>query len=123
MASSQTYNTMYLVTLFITKDGFNDDKIFFAPAKGIPGSFEIIYCPGDLETTYRFVMDREKCTAYVHQMLRSLQTDSDPFEFFQVSSKIGPSVIYSIDELGSPRTRAFVEESIMFALTSGVVRE
>lgn len=117
------YNTMYLVTLFITKDGFNDDKVFFSPARGIPGSFEVVYCPGDLETTYRFIMDLDKCSTYVHYLLKSLKNDSDPFEFLQVSTKIAPSIIYDIEELGNTRVRDFVEESIMLALTSGVVRE
>ena len=114
---------MYLVTLFITKDGINDDKIFFSPARGIPGSFEVVYCPGDMETTYRFIMDTDKSAKYVHYLLKSLKNDTDPFEFLQVTTKMSPSVIYDIDDLASIRTRSFIEDSIMLALTSGVVRE
>jgi hypothetical protein len=114
---------MYLATLFITKDGFNDDKIFFSPARGIPGSFEVVYCPGDLETTYRFIMDTEKSARYVHYLLKSLKNDTDPFEFLQVTTKIAPTVIYDIDDLSDTRLRSFIEDSIMLSLTSGVVRE
>ena len=109
-----------IVTLLVLRTGRDDDVIKISK-NGVPGLFEIVYTPGDLEdTSYRFFLDRSRVSEYLHDLLLSLRLDADPFEYIQVTTKLGPAVLHSIDDLDRS-LRSLIRDMVMSALDSTVL--
>jgi hypothetical protein len=107
---------MNIVSLFITKEGENDEIVQFKEWS-VPNMYEVTYTPSDLANTkYRFHLDREGCEEYIYNLLKMLSLDAKPFHEIQVSTRTMPSVVFEIPDLSNTHIRELIEDSVLSAL-------
>ena len=91
-----------------------DDELYFEMTR-------VVYTPGEhTKKSNEFSLTRQQALSYVSTILRSMQTDTDPFEYVQVSTAIHPSVIYSVADVSEASTRFLIEDMVYDALKANV---
>lgn len=115
---------MILATLFLQKDGQRDDIINFHSDDNGDGVVWVKYRDGGAGgKRYVFYLHKEQVSDYVGDILFGLRHDSDPFEFVQVMSTIGPSVLYHVSDLDDPDVRANIRTTVASACNMYVRRD
>ena len=109
---------MSTVTFFIQKQGQSDDVIYFSNVPGMERVYSVRYAPNDVKGSFTFTLQHRDLYDYVTNILTSLTTDVEPFERFQLTSRITPSVVYTIEDLYDSETRTSIYETVALALTS-----
>ena len=104
-----------VANLFIQKSGCPDDEIGILTST-VPGMYKITYKPNDGKSTYSFFMNQERVLDYIANILRTLSTDIEPFQYIQLQTMTAPSVLYNIGDLEDRETRMLIIESIRYAL-------
>ena len=91
-----------------------DDELYFEMVR-------IVYTPGDhVKKSNEFSLTRQQVLSYVSTILRSMESDSDPFEKVQISTAIHPSVIYSVADVSETHTRHLIEDMVCDAVRANV---
>lgn len=109
---------MSTVTFFIQKEGQADDIIYFSNVPGMERVYSVQYAPNDVKGSYTFTLQHRDLYSYVTNILTSLTDDVEPFDRFQVTSRISPSIVYTIEDLYSQETRTAIYDTVSLALTS-----
>ena len=104
-----------IANLFIQKSGHPDDEIGILTS-AIPGMYRLTYKPNDGKSTYSFFMSQERVLDYIANMLRTLSTDVEPFDYVQLQTMTAPSVLYNIADLEDRETRVLIIEAVRYAL-------
>ena len=78
--------------------------------------YRLVYSTPEAKKSTQFHMTRSVATQYVVDLLQSLKFDSDPFEYFQVTTAIHPSIQYHISDLDNPAVRVLIEEMVYTTL-------
>lgn len=105
---------MILATIFLQKEGQRDDIITFHPDDNGDDIVWVKYRDGTDSKNRRtvFYLHKEKVSDYVSDILFGLRNDSEPFEFIQVMTAIGPSILYHIVDLDDQDVRANIRTTI-----------
>jgi hypothetical protein len=112
---------MMKAEIFLTRaDGSPDDTIRICETEDSRDLFIVTYRTPDYVNRKRFIATEHRVLDYVEDIVRSLQHDTDPFEFFQVSTVIHPSIMYHVSDLDSPVTRELVINMIRTAMRTDV---
>lgn len=106
-----------IATVFIQKTGNKDDVIDIL-STNVVGMYKLVYTPGDGKFKYRFSMIHGRVMDYMTNMLRTLSADIEPFDYIQIATHIGPSVMYNIADLDDREIRNDILNSILYALDS-----
>lgn len=118
---------MKLLTIRLFIDGEpeeNDERISFYRNSQFPvGTTEILYEPGDSNTTYRFWVTPEGLDRYINDLLESLTHDVKPFDSIQVAPATGPAIVYEVAELGEINVRRCVLNTIRGLSSVTIVEE
>lgn len=108
---------MLRVKLFFTRRRGADDIIQMFDDEMYLEMVRIVYTPGDhKKTSNEFHITRASAVEYVSGILRSMENDSDPFDFLQVQTAIHPTVMYSIADVSHDPTRLRIEDMVYEAL-------
>ena len=112
------------VSLFIQKrntTSSEDDIISIFESPDYSEMYRIVYKPGEFkDKRNQFYLSRHLLQDYISDVLKSLNSDSDPFEYIQVSTAQHPSVLYHIGDLQRTETRHLIEDMIMAAARTPV---
>lgn len=112
---------MLKVKLYFTRRNGPDDIIQLYDDEEYFEMVKIIYTPGDhTKTSNAFWLTRRDTFSYLSSILKSLQSDNDPFEFVQVQTAIHPSVMYPVSEFEESRARWLIEDMIQDAIHANV---
>jgi hypothetical protein len=118
---------MKLLTIRLFIDGEpeeNDERISFYRNSQFPaGTTEILYEPGDTNTTYRFWVTPEGFDRYINDLLESLTHDTKPFDSIQVAPATGPAIIYDVSELTETNVRKCVLNTVRGVASVSLVEE
>lgn len=107
---------------FVSKDN-TDDVLRIFDDDNYADIYRVVYNPygtstGPNETylTYRDLQD------YFSTILKSLERDSDPFEYIQITTPIHPSVMYHTCELENREIRWSVEDIVFMSCRKTIER-
>jgi hypothetical protein len=118
---------MKLLTIRLFVDGEseeNDERItFFRNSQFPAGTTEVLYEPGDSNTTYRFWLTPEGYERYFSDLLESLTHDTKPFDSIQVAPATGPAIIYDVAELAEANVRRCLLNTIRGVASLSIVEE
>lgn len=104
------------VTLNIIKDGeVRDEMIHIVDAEH---DFLVVLAPNDVDRTYKFHLSRSSVMDYVHDLLRSLSADHDPFDTFQVTTAIHPAILFHV--LDIDKNAHLIKDMIYMALNTRI---
>ncbi len=107
--------------LFILKDGKRDDVIRFWPAPHLIEHYIVEFTPSDLtKSKYKFSLNQQELKLYIQSLLDLLRYDNEPFDDIQLTTKMIPSVIFSIADLDRTHIRGLIEYNIMNALDTPI---
>lgn len=112
---------MLKVKLFFTRRNGADDIVQLYDDEEYFEMVRIVYTPGDhTKTSNEFWLTRRDTFSYVSSILKSLESDNDPFEYIQVQTAIHPSVMYPVSEMEETSTRHLIEDMIQDAIHANV---
>lgn len=113
---------MIKAEIFLTRPGggSGDDIIKISECSASHHLFGVTYRAPDYANRKRFVLSESRVIDYVEDILRSLQHDSDPFEFVQISTPIHPSILYHVSDMDNSATRDLVITMIRMAMRADV---
>lgn len=112
---------MLKAKLFFTRTGREDDIIQVFDDDEYLEMVRVVYTPGEYtKASNEFYFTRRDAMAYLSSILKSMEADSDPFEFVELQTAIHPSVMYPIGELEDARTRWLIEDMIEQAIRANV---
>lgn len=115
---------MEVATLFIQKRGQKDDIVHFFRSSEDPDRIRVVYRDGNTHRhrAFRFHIGTSFVSDYVSDILFGLRYDADPFEYVQVLTVIGPSVLYHVSELDDVDVRAHIRTTVAAACNIHVER-
>lgn len=112
---------MLKVKLFFTRKQGEDDIVQIYDDDTYFEMAQVVYTPGDhAKKSNSFYLPRADVLKYVSTMLKSMQTDTDPFEYVQLQSAIHPSVMVSVADVSERQTRYQLEDMVEQALYANV---
>lgn len=113
---------MLKVKLFFTRRNAPDDIVQLYDDEEYFEMVRVVYTPGDhTKTSNEFWLTRRDTFSYISSILKSLESDNDPFEYVQVQTAIHPSVMYPVSEMEETSTRHLIEDMIQDAIHANVV--
>lgn len=62
-----------------------------------------------------------KAIDYIGDLMKSLRYDTQPFEYFQVSTAVHPSVLYHVSDLDDCEVRHLIQDMTEMALRQSLV--
>jgi hypothetical protein len=114
---------MYTVVLRLTRtkepEASNDDKIIVQHNVQYFNLFDVTYTTPELKVARKFTADESDVMDFFSDILRGVQTDTDPFEFVQISSAIHPNFIFKVREFDCS-IRCNIMNMIRFALRADI---
>jgi hypothetical protein len=112
---------MLKVKLFFTRKQGEDDILQIYDDETYFEMGRVVYTPGDhTKKSNSFYLPRREILRYVSTILKSMETDTDPFEYVQIQSSIHPSVIVSVADVSERQTRWQLEDMVEQALYANV---
>lgn len=119
-ARLHSYKMLRLKLYFIYSDNRKDDTISIHSTPS--GScFRVIMRPSEYEETqFETYMNLDKVLDYIHNSLKSLQYDVDPYEQVQITSMMSPTVLYHVADMSSEEIRHLIDDILYDELTSEV---
>jgi hypothetical protein len=82
----------------------------------------VVYSTPEWKKSSEFYLTTSKAMSYIHDTLKTLTHDSQPFEYVQVSTSIHPTVLYHVLDLDCNDVRYLIEETVEAALRQPVFR-
>lgn len=115
--------SMYTVVLRLTRkkepEASNDDKIIIQHNVQYFNLFDVTYSTPELKMARKFTADESDVMDFFSDILRGVQTDTDPFEYIQISSAIHPNFIFTVKEFDCS-IRCNIMNMIRFALRADI---
>lgn len=112
---------MIKVKLYFTRTAGADDILQIFETEEYFDMAKIVYTPGDhAKKSNVFYMSRGDVLRYVSTIFKSMDNDTDPFEYVQIESAIHPSVMIPIVDLAERETRWQLEDMVEQALYANV---
>lgn len=112
---------MLKVKLFFTRRSGADDIIQIFDDDTYFEMARVVYTPGDnTKTSNEFWLTRRDTLGYVSRILKSMETDSDPFEYVQVQTAIHPSIMVPVCDFTETRSRWLIEDMVEQAIHANV---
>lgn len=99
---------MIRTTIYLTQRSAgqsHDDVIHISTNDDIRGLFDVVYKTPELKRSKSFTTTESNVLDYVSDILRALSNDTDPFEHFQLTTAIHPSIFYHVSDLESSLVR------------------
>jgi len=107
---------------FVTKEN-RDDILRIFDDDVHEDMYRVVYKPHDAGTALNEVyLSYADVQDYVSTILKSLENDTDPFEYIQVMTPIHPSVMYHTSELEDREIRWRVEDMVFLACRKAIRR-
>ncbi len=115
---------MLKVTLFLQRSQFDeeDDMIRIYDDTDHRDMVRIVYSTPEVKKESTFYAPVSKAMSYVHDLLKSMQYDMQPFQYLQVTTALHPSILYATTELYSHDVRHSIEDMVEIALREDVFR-
>jgi len=114
---------MYTIVLRLTRkkepEASNDDKIIVQHNVQYFNLFDVTYSTPELKVARTFTADESDVMDFFSDTLRGLQTDTDPFEYLQISTSIHPVFIFRVNEFDCD-IRCNIMNMIRFALRADI---
>lgn len=106
-----------IANFFIQKSNNPDDEIAIFTSN-VPGMYKVVYKPNDSVSgsRYSFFMNQERVLDYLANVLRTLSTDVEPFQYIQMQTMTSPSILYNIADLEDREIRMIILEAVRYAL-------
>jgi hypothetical protein len=115
---------MLKVKLFFTRRQGEDDILQIYDDETYFEMNRVVYTPGEhTKRSNVFYLPRRDILTYVSTIFKSMETDTDPFEYVQVQSAIHPSVMLSVADLADREKRYQLEDMVEQALYANVEEE
>ena len=112
---------MIKVKLYFTRTAGTDDILQIFETEEYFDMAKVVYTPGDhAKKSNVFYLSRTDVLTYVSTIFKSMDNDTDPFEYVQIESAIHPSVMIPIADLAERQTRWQLEDMIEQALYANV---
>lgn len=112
---------MLKVKLFFTRRQGEDDILQIYDDETYFEMNRVVYTPGEhTKRSNVFYLPRRDVLSYVSTIFKSMETDTDPFEYVQVQSAIHPSVMLSVADLEDREKRYQLEDMVEQALYANV---
>lgn len=112
---------MLKVKLYFTRTAGADDVLQIFDTKEYFEMTRVVYTPGDhTKKSNAFYLSRTDVLTYVSTILKSMDNDTDPFEYVQIESAIHPSVMLHVGDLADRDTRWRLEDMVEQALYANV---
>jgi hypothetical protein len=112
---------MIKVKLYFTRTAGADDILQIFETEEYFDMAKIVYTPGDhAKKSNVFYLSRADVLTYVSTIFKSMDNDTDPFEYVQIESAIHPSVMIPIVDLAERETRWQLEDMVEQALYANV---
>lgn len=91
-----------------------DDEIYFEMVR-------VVYTPGDhTKKSNEFHMTRSATMNYISTIFKSMEEDTDPFEYVQIQTAIHPSIMVSVADVSERGPRWRLEDMVEQAITANV---
>jgi hypothetical protein len=112
-----------LKLFFIYKDGRNDDVIEVHSTNRF-NLFRVKYVASEYDGKFynETVLSRNNVLDRIHNILKSLQYDVDPFEQVQIMGCLSPSILYHVGDMSDEDIRALIDDVLYDELSSQVTR-
>jgi len=115
-------NMLKTIIHFVTKDN-RDDILRIFDDDVHEDMYRVVYKPHDIETGLNeMYLSYADLREYISTILKSLEHDTDPFEYVQIMTPIHPSVMYHTADLEDRDTRWQVEDMIFLACRKAIRR-
>jgi ferredoxin len=113
-----------VATFFIQKHGQKDDviNIFNMSSEGMHDMYKVVYQPHDISSKYTCYYTRIRVLNYVYNLLQTLSSDVEPFDYFQLSTMTAPSVMYNVGDISDTEIRNEIMEAVCLAVESCPVK-
>jgi hypothetical protein len=122
-AARHTYKMLRLKLFFIYRDGRKDDTISIHSTRS-GNLFRVVMRPSEYENTqFETFMTLGKVLDYIHNSLKSLQYDVDPYEQVQITSMMSPTILYHVADMSSEEVRHLIDDILYDELTCHVTQE
>lgn len=82
----------------------------------------IVFRPKDVKKGSEFYLDERRTMDYISSILKSMQHDSDPFEYIQVDTAMHPTILYHVSDMDNRDIRWSVEDAIYDAIRRPIRR-
>jgi hypothetical protein len=107
---------------FVTKTN-QDDILRIFDDDVYTDMYRVVFKPHDVSTgVNELYLSYHDLQDYVSTILKSLDHDTDPFEYVQVMTPIHPSIMYHTCDLESTETRWHLEDMIFLACRKSIIR-
>lgn len=110
---------MIRTTIYLTQRGAgqsHDDVIHISTNDDSRELFDVVYKTPELRKAKKFSATESVVLDYVADILRALGNDMDPFENFQLTTAIHPSIFYHVSDLELPSVRGDILAMIRTSL-------
>lgn len=112
---------MLKAKLYFTRRQGTDDIVQFYDDEEYFEMIRIVYTPGEhTKKSNEFWLTRRDTFGYVSTILKSLESDNDPFEYVQLQTAIHPSIMYPVSEFEDTEKRWLVEDMVRDAIHANV---
>lgn len=112
---------MLKVKLYFTRRNGADDIVQLYDDDSYFEMIRIVYTPGEhTKKSNEFWLTRRDTFSYVSSILKSLESDNDPFEYVQLQTAIHPSIMYPVSAFEDTQTRWLVEDMVRDAIHANV---
>lgn len=115
-----SYKMLRLRLYLIYKDGRKDDTIsIHSTCSG--NLFRVVVRPSEYEETqFETFMSTNKVLDYIHNSLKSLQYDVDPYEQVQITCMMAPTILYHVADMSDADVRHLIDDILYDELTCHV---
>lgn len=106
---------------FVNKEN-RDDILRIFDDDAHEDMYRVVYTPNDCDGVNEFFLTYRDLQDYISTILKSLENDTDPFEYVQLMTPIHPSVMYHTSDLEERDTRWHLEDMIFLACRKAIWR-
>ncbi len=108
---------------FVTKDN-RDDILRIFDDDTHEDMYRVVYKPHDIPSgVNEMYLSYPDLQDYFSTILKSLENDTEPFEYIQIMTPIHPSVMYHTSELEDREVRWRVEDMVFLACRKAIWRK
>ena len=110
---------MIRTTIYLTQRSAgesHDDVIHISTNDESRELYDVVYKTPELRKAKSFTTTESNVLDYVADILRALSNDMDPFEHFQLTTAIHPSIFYHVSDLESSSVRGDILAMIRMSL-------
>ena len=84
--------------------------------------YRVVFKAHDMAGVNEFSMTYRDLQNYISDMLKSLQNDTEPYEYVQVMTAMHPTIMYHVSDVETREVRWQIEDMVSLACRSPVYR-